>query len=114
MIQLGYSLLSCYQLCRHSGNQGTTDRPARAHKILQKISLRTRLSKPGEALQAWRASPRVFPSARDLSSRGHQAEGPARPPASRGFLLREASSAPAEERTWALRPPQSHERTCLL
>ena len=67
--------------CRHSGNQGTTGRPARAHKILQKISLRTRLSQPGEALQAWRGSSGLAtlakgkPSARDLSSRGHQAEG---------------------------------------
>ena len=46
--------------CQHSGNQGTTGWPARAHSPLQKISLRTRLSKPGEALQAWRAPPRVF------------------------------------------------------
>ena len=43
--------------CRHSGNQGTTGRPARAHNPLQKISLRTRLSKPGGAPQAWRGSP---------------------------------------------------------
>ena len=34
--------------CRHSGNQGTTGRPARAHDTLQKILPRTRLSKPGE------------------------------------------------------------------
>ena len=74
--------------CRHSGNQGTTGRPARAHDTLQKISSRTRLSKPGEpredfpsrgtspreditdaasvsakdqALRAWRASRGVFP-----------------------------------------------------
>ena len=39
------------ELCRHSGNQGTTGRPVRAHNILQKISLRTRLSKPGETRQ---------------------------------------------------------------
>ena len=52
--------------CRHSGNQGTTGRPAKAQDTLQKISLRTRLSKPGEprrgfslgeARQAWGASP---------------------------------------------------------
>ena len=43
--------------CRRSGNQGTTSRPTRAHDTLQKISLRTRLSKPSEALQAWRGSP---------------------------------------------------------
>ena len=26
------------QLCRHSGNQGTTGRPARAHRIFRKFS----------------------------------------------------------------------------
>ena len=51
--------------CRHSGNQGTTGRPARAHDILRKISLRTRLSKPGEPREG-------FLLARDLSMRGHQ------------------------------------------
>ena len=35
-------------MCRHSGNQGTTGQPAKAQDTLQKISLRTRLSKPGE------------------------------------------------------------------
>ena len=35
--------------CRHSGNQGTTGRPARARYIVEEISLRTRRSKPGEA-----------------------------------------------------------------
>ena len=45
--------------CRHSGNQGTTGRPARAHKIPQKISLRTRLSKPGEPREGSFSSPRV-------------------------------------------------------
>ena len=117
---------------RHRGNQGTSGRPARAHNTLQKISLRTRHSKPGEpregsplardlssrgnqALQAWRASWRVFPSARDLSSRGHQdipprikPKGSARPSASRGFLPHEEGSVSATERTWVLRPPQSH------
>ena len=34
--------------CRHNGNQGTTGRPAKAHNTLQKVSLRTRLSKPGD------------------------------------------------------------------
>ena len=53
--------------CRHSGNQGTTGRPARAHDILQKILLRTRLSKPGEPREGFSlardlsSSPRVFP-----------------------------------------------------
>ena len=75
------------EICRHSRNQGTTGRPARAHCTLQWISLRTRHSKPGEALQAWRGSPSLAslaegkPSARDLSSRGHKAKGSARPPA---------------------------------
>ena len=63
-----------------------------------------------QALQAWRASPRVFPSARDLSSRGHRAKGSARPPASRGFLPQQAGSVSSTERTWALRFPQSHGR----
>ena len=83
--------------CRHSGNQGTTGRPARAHDVLRKISLRTRLSKPGEPREGFPSrgtSPREnikeaasdsakdglfkpgepregFPLARDLSSRGH-------------------------------------------
>ena len=78
-----------------------------------------------QALQAWRgspslerpsmpgeASPRVFLLARDLTSRGHQAKGLARPPASRGFLPRQASSVSSTGRTWALRPPQSRRRGC--
>ena len=69
-----------------------------------------RISMPGAALHAWRGLAKGFSSARDLSSRGHQAKGSARPPASRGFLLREASSVSATERTWALRPPQSRGR----
>ena len=73
--------------CRRSGNQGTTSRPTRAHDTLQKISLRTRLSKPGEALQAWRGSSSLA-----------------------RFLPDEASSVSAVERTWALHPPQSHGR----
>ena len=52
--------------CLHSGNQGTTGRPARAHNTHQEISLRTRLSKPGEAPMTGEASPRSFPLARDL------------------------------------------------
>ena len=36
------------RICRHNGNQCTTGRPARVHDTLQKISLWTRLSKPGE------------------------------------------------------------------
>ena len=94
-----------------------------------------------QALQAWRASPGLFPSARGLPSRGHfgchqgssqrlgeasslagflphqakrlgedRAKGSARHPASWGFLPREASSVSVIERTWALRPPQSHGR----
>ena len=43
--------------CRHSGNQGTTGRPATAHDTLLKISLRTRRSS-------------LVSLARDLSSRG--------------------------------------------
>ena len=90
--------------CRHSGNQGTTGRPARAHYIVGEISLRTRRSKPNEPCRG------IFPSTRDLSSRGRQAEGLARLSASRGFILRQGRSVPATERTWAQRSPQSHRR----
>ena len=102
--------------CRHSGNRGTTGRPAKGPQHSSENFTKD------QALQAWRTSPRVFPSARDLSSRGHHGchlgfcQGPSRKarrglPASRGFLPLEASSVSATERTWALRPPQSHGRT---
>ena len=47
--------------CRHSGNQGTTGRPARAHNISSEDFAKD------QALQAWRAL-RGFFLARDLSS----------------------------------------------
>ena len=84
--------------------------------LFRRFSLRTRLSQPVEALQAWRRSSSLAtlakgqPSARDLSSRGHRAKGSVRPPASQGFLPHQASSISSTERTWALRSPQSHGR----
>ena len=88
----------------------------RASRMLLQILLRTRPSKPGEpregpftganAAKYWRtpAPPR------ETLSRGIKPQGLAR--ASPGFLPREASSVSATERTWALRPPQSHGRAC--
>ena len=56
-------------------------------------------------------STRTPPSARNLSSRGRQAKGLARPPASpRDLSLHKAGSVSATERTWALRFQQSHGR----
>ena len=67
-----------------------------------------------QALQAWRASrgtsPRegildaTFDSAKDQAKRLGEASGLT------GFLPHEASSVSATERTWGLRPPQSHGR----
>ena len=90
-------ILISVSFCRHSGNQGTTGRPATAHYNFRKIPLRTRLSKPGEALMPGEVSTRI-------PSGGDHAKGLARPPASRGFSPPQASSVPATERTWALRP----------
>ena len=69
--------------CRHSGNQGTIGRPARAHNILQKISLRTRLSKPGkprEGFSSARDLTKPKGSARTFASRGSFSTKPALPP----------------------------------
>ena len=41
--------------CRHSGNRGTTGRPARAHKVPRAIFAKD------QSLQAWRASRGFFP-----------------------------------------------------
>ena len=100
--------------CRHNGNQGTTGRPARAHDTLQKISLRTRLFKPGEPRQGF--SPRRGTSPREgipdaaLDPAKDQAKTLGEASGLAGFLPHEASSVSAKERTWALRPPQSHGR----
>ena len=96
--------------CRHNGNQGTMDRPAKAHNTLQEISLRTRLSKPGEPPHACRGLDRDFYPERNLSSRGHHTRGLgeafslARIPSSpRALCLRGrahmGSAPPAESRT---------------
>ena len=115
--------------CRHSGNQGTTGRPARAHKILWMIFAKD------QALQAWRASrgfsPRegFFSSPRILSlGEGSlldkasptppaillrtKLKGSARLFASPRLLPHEAISASAAERTRALRHVQSDARAC--
>ena len=104
-------------LCRHSGNQGTTGRPARAHNTLQKILLRTRLSNPGEPREGFlpREGPLLERASRmlgeDQAKRLGEASSLAEVPSSlAGFLPLEASSVSATERTWALRPPQSHGR----
>ena len=83
--------------CRHSGNQGTTGRPARAHYIVSKISLRTRLSKPGEAPEPGEVSTGI-----PLEWESRQGLGEALSP--------QASSVSPTERTWALRPLQSLRR----
>ena len=73
-----------------------------------------------QALQAWRGSPSLTsltkgkPSARHLSLRGRQAKGLARPPASRGIPPRQGRSVSSTERTWVLRPPQSHWRQSVM
>ena len=86
--------------CRHSGNQGTTGRPARAHYNFRKISLRTRLSKPGEVFMLGETST-------EIPSRGDHAKGLARPPATPRETSRQGRSVSSTERTWALRPLQS-------
>ena len=86
--------------CRHSGNQGTTGRPARAHYIVGGISLRTRRSKPGEALVLVETSTRNL--SRGIHSKGlGEAFGFAK-----SFSL-QAGSISAIERTWFLLSPQS-------
>ena len=94
--------------CRHSGNQGTTGRPARAHNTLQKISLRTRLSKPGEPREGFfpREGPLLERASRMLPSISPRIKpkGSARPPALRG-------SFPSKQ---ALSPRQSAHGLCAL
>ena len=94
--------------CRHSGNQGTTGRPARAHDTFQKISLRTRLSKPGEPREGHLLLAEGFSSVRDhLSSRGHlgchlqillrtKPKGSAMPLASRSSFLSKPDLPPRQ------------------
>ena len=96
----------------------------------QKISLRTRLSTPGEPREGFPLregffklgeTRKGFSLARDLSredvpntvrnSAKDQAKGSARLFSLAGvFLPHEGNSVSATERTWALRPPQSHGR----
>ena len=92
-------------------NQGTTGRPARAHDAFQKISSRTRLSKPGEPREG-------FLFARDLPSRGHlrcsariKPKGSARPPASSRFIPASRGSFPSKQ---ALSSRQSAHGLCAL
>src|SRR5680860_1519264 len=116
-----------WSLCRHSGNQGTTGRPARAHRILWMIFAK------GPGSQAWRASRGFLPSRRVLllakgslpwrkvaprqgvsdaarNSAKDQAEGLGEAFRLAKRLPREAISALAAERTWALRHVQSDAR----
>ena len=73
-----------------------------------------------QALQGWRASRGFFPSrgtspregssGASFGSAKDQAKRLGEPSSLTGFLPHEASSVSATERTWALRPPQSHGR----
>ena len=94
--------------CRHSGNQGTTSRPAKAHYDSKETSLRIWCSTSGEALV-----PEEI--AREALSRG----GPPQwvgaeslsPP--QGAFPLQGGSVSRQKRIWALCPPQSHGRTVL-
>ena len=96
--------------CRHSGNQGTTGRPSRAHKTLQR-----NFSK-GQALQASRGSPSLVslskgkPSARDLSSRGHQAKRLGEASSLVGIPSSPSQLCLLDRAHMELRSPQSHGR----
>ena len=68
--------------------------------IPEKISLRTRLSKPGEVFMPGEIST-------GIPSRGDHAKGLARPPATPRKTPRQRRSVSPTERTWALRPLQS-------
>ena len=70
-----------------------------------------RFSEPREALQAWRASPRVFPSVRNLPSRGHHGcrQGSSQK-ARRGLRPREDSFLTKR----ALSPRQSAHGLCAV
>ena len=80
-------------LCRHSGNQGTTGRPARVQDTFLNISLRTRLSRPGEPREGW-TSPREGISDATCDSAKDQAErlGEASTIAGFSFLAKQALS----------------------
>ena len=84
--------------CRHSGNQGTTGRPASAHYIIGEFSLRTRL---GEALMPGEVSTGI-----SLDRGSRQGLGEASPGLAKVSSL-QASSVSLTARTWALRPLQS-------
>ena len=98
--------------CRHSGNQGTTGRPAKAQDNLQKISPKTRLSKPGEPREGFfpREGPLLERASwmlgEDQAKRLGEASSLTEAHSSlAGFLPLEASSVSATERTWPLSPP---------